>query len=160
MLRCRLRWTELRPPPRRRPFVTKTGPCSIHTDLLGQAVSVLSGTLIAESLKDDAVVDVQLTVLKISRRDVGDLDAGQPRTWTLIEFIGTDDQAPLLARSLEHALQAPGGWYCDFRTETETFVVFASATFRYPRGDEHGRSKAAAHARSVGVPPSQHDWPD
>ena len=117
------------------------------------------GTLIAESLRPGAVIDVQLTVSTIARRDVGDLDAGQPRTWTFIEFNGSSDQAQLLARRLELALDSTGGWYCDFHTEAETFVVFAKATFRYPRGDEEGRSNAAAHARSVGVPPSQLDWP-
>ena len=135
-------------------------PDSAH--VFGQAadVAALKGTLIAESLKPDAAVDVQLTVSRISRRDVGDVTAGQPRTWTFIEFNGTDDQAPLLAASLEHALQPTGGWYCDFRTEAETFVVFADVTFRYPRGDERGRSNAVAHARLVGVPPSQLDWPE
>jgi hypothetical protein len=120
----------------------------------------VKGTLIAESLKPGAVVDLQLTVSRIFRRDVGDIDAGQPRTWTFIEFSCSGDQAPLLAQGLEQAMQPTGGWYCDFRTEFETFVVFADVTFRYPRGEEHGRSNAAAHALSVGVPPSQLDWPE
>ena len=116
----------------------------------------MKGTLIAESLKPEAVVDVQLTVSRIFRRDIGDIDAGQPRTWTFIEFSCSGDQAPLLAQGLEQAMQPTGGWYCDFRTEFETFVV----SFRYPRGEEHGRSNAAAHALSAGVPPSQLDWPE
>ena len=130
--------------------------------MFGQTADVasLKGVLIAESLKPDAVVDVELTVSKISRRNVGDVAVGQPRTWTFIEFNGTHERAPLLAASLEHALQPTGGWYCDFRTEAETFVVFADLTFRYPRGDKRGRSNAAAHARLVGVPPSQLDWPE
>ena len=52
------------------------------------------------------------------------------------------------------------GWYCDFRSPTETFVVFSERVFRYPRGDTVGRSEAEAHARSVGVPESQLDWPE
>ena len=52
------------------------------------------------------------------------------------------------------------GWYCDFHTDTETFVVFAEAIYRYPRGDVEGRAAAVAHAREVGLPASQADWPE
>jgi hypothetical protein len=118
------------------------------------------GGLIAESLRVGAVLDgVPLTVTKISRSDVGDVDAGQPRTWTFFEFEARDDDALRLAGALEGALAAHGGWYCDFHDETETFVVFAGRTFRYPRGDEQGRADAADYARSVGVPEAQLDWP-
>jgi hypothetical protein len=123
-------------------------------------VSVVGG-LIAESLRVGAVLaDVPLTVTRISRADVGDVDAGQPRTWTFIDFEAADTDAERLARSLEGALEARGGWYCDFRSDTETFVVFAGRTFRYPRGDASGRAEAADHARSVGVPEPQIDWPE
>ena len=61
---------------------------------------------------------------------------------------------------LEGGLNREGGWYCDFRTEAETFVVFAGRTFRYPRGDEAGRGAAVNYARSVGVPEEQLDWPE
>ena len=46
-----------------------------------------SGALIAESLSKDSPLDgVDLHVRKISRVDVGDVSAGQPLTWTFIEF--------------------------------------------------------------------------
>ena len=46
----------------------------------------LSGGLIAESLRIGAVLDdLDLTVRKISRADVGDVDAGQPLTWTFLD---------------------------------------------------------------------------
>jgi hypothetical protein len=119
------------------------------------------GGLIAESLRIGAVLDeVPLIVTKVSRSDVGDTDAGQPRTWTFLEFETRDEDAARLAGALESALAAHGGWYCDFHSDTETFVVFAGRTFRYPRGDEQGRSNAAAYARSVGVPEAQLDWPE
>jgi hypothetical protein len=56
--------------------------------------------------------------------------------------------------------QSAGGWYCDFRSETETFVVFAGRTFRYQRGDATGRAATATYASSVGVPAAQLDWPE
>ena len=32
----------------------------------------------------------------------------------------------------ERSLRQTGGWYCDFRSADETFVVFAGRTIRYP----------------------------
>ena len=120
----------------------------------------LVGGLIAESLRVGGIVDgVRLTVTKISRADVGDVDAGQPRTWTFVDFEADERDAERLAAALERALEHTGGWYCDFRTDTESFVVFAGRTFRYPRGDASGRAAAADYARSVGVPEAQLDWP-
>jgi hypothetical protein len=121
----------------------------------------LSGCLIAESLRTGGLVDgIRLTVTKVSRADVGDVDAGQPLTWTFIDFELPDDHAERFARGLEGALAHRGGWYCDFRSATETFVVFAGRTFRYPRGSQAERAVVADYARSVGVPQAQLDWPE
>jgi hypothetical protein len=120
----------------------------------------LAGTLIAESLRVGSVLeDIALTVAKISRADLGDITAGQPRAWTFVEFDAADKDAERLANALERVLERAGGWYCDFRNDHETFVVFAGRTFRYPRGNESGRSEAVEYARSVGVPEAQLDWP-
>ena len=65
----------------------------------------LSGCLIAESLRTGGLVDgIRLTVTKVSRADVGDVDAGQPLTWTFIDFELPDDHAERFARGLEGAL--------------------------------------------------------
>ena len=120
----------------------------------------LEGALIAESLRVGAKLDdLALTVTTISRADLGDVSAGQPRTWTFIEFEAPDADADRLVRALEGALARIGGWYCDFRNDAETFVVFADRSFRYPRGDRAGRAAAVEYGRSVGVPESQLDWP-
>ena len=121
---------------------------------------VMVGTLIAESLRVGAVIqDISFATTKLARADVGDVNAGQPLTWTFIEFEVADDDCERLARVLEAALQRTGGWYCDFRSDDETFVVFADRTFQYPRGDRIGRAEATAYGRSVGVPDLQLDWP-
>jgi hypothetical protein len=123
---------------------------------------VTSGTLIAESLRLNVALDaVPLDVVKVMR--VGPLTGlapGQPDVWTFVEFTVPDESAPVLADALAGALDPVLGWYCDFRTDTETFVVFAGRVFRYPRGDVLGRDAAATHARSIGVPPAQIDWPE
>jgi hypothetical protein len=118
-----------------------------------------TGNLLAESLRKEHALDaVPITVRRISRADDGDPSAGQPLTWTFLEFEVADDDADALASALAEALE-PGPWYCDFRSDTETFVVFADRVFRYRRRDQSGRVEAEVHARSVGVPEAQIDWP-
>ena len=58
------------------------------------------------------------------------------------------------------SLDPTGGWYCDFRTSNETYVVFGGRVLHYSRGDRTRRSEADAYARSVGVPEAQIDWPE
>ena len=119
----------------------------------------VTGVLIAESLRAGARLEgATLTVSRITREHAGDTRAGQPRTWTFIEFVAAAGDAERLANTLSRALDDRLGWYCDFRSATETFVVFSRRVFRYPRGDTNGRAQAEAHARSVGVPESQLDW--
>jgi hypothetical protein len=121
----------------------------------------IDGALLAESLRTGAILDgIHLEVSKISRADVGDVNAGQPRTWTLIHFRARAEDAERIASALSAVLAAEGGWYCDFRSNDETFVVFAGRIFRYPRGDRERRAQAEAYARSVGVPAAQIDWPE
>jgi hypothetical protein len=117
-----------------------------------------TGILLAESLRKDAPLDApSLPVRRIWRTDAGDPSAGQPLTWTFIEFEIPEDNIERFAEVLAGALES-GAWYCDFHSEQETFVVFADRVFRYPRGDESGRKSAEAYARSVGVPEAQIDW--
>lgn len=119
-----------------------------------------AGTLIAESLRRDHPLECMvLRVGKITRADVGDTTAGQPLTWTLIEFEIDEGALDDLAAALSRSLEPSGGWYCDFRTGDETFVVFGGRIFRYRRGDEESRAEAEAYGRSVGVPDAQLDWP-
>ena len=57
------------------------------------------GGLIAESLRVGAVLDdVTLIVRKVSRADVGDVEAGQPRTWTFLDFEVADQHAAAARR--------------------------------------------------------------
>lgn len=117
-----------------------------------------TGNLLAESLRKEQALDaVPLTVRRIYRADDGDLSARQPLTWTFIEFEVSDDCVDAFAAALADALER-GPWYCDFRSDKETFVVFADRVFRYPRGDQAAREAAEQYARSVGVPEAQIDW--
>ena len=119
------------------------------------------GTLIAESLRVDAPLrGPTLEVTEICRRSFDGLPASQPGTWTFVRFRIDDEDAAHFATILADALDDHGGWYCDFRTSAETFVVFPRRVFRYPRGDADQRAAAAEHARSIGIPEDQIDWPE
>ena len=117
-----------------------------------------TGNLLAESLRKGPILEaVPLRVRRIWRIDAGDPSAGQPVTWTFIDFEVTAANAEVFAEALSVVLE-PGPWYCDFRSDQETFVVFAGRVFRYARVDRHAREEAEAYARSVGVPEPQIDW--
>src|ERR1700686_4722580 len=57
-----------------------------------------------------------------------------PHMDDIIEFDVDDWAVDQLAAPLTQALDPTIGWYCDYRTSDETFVVFAGRVFRYPRG--------------------------
>lgn len=98
---------------------------------------------------------IPLTVTKVSRIRVED----EPELWTLIYFDAAAARAEDLAQLLSHVLERAGGWYRDFRSNDEVFVIFCDRGFRYRRGDPAARSTVEDYARSVEVPESQFDWP-
>lgn len=118
-----------------------------------------TGTLLAESLRKGASLDLPFTVTKLWIADAGEPAAGQPRRWTFIEFSVSEAAVDRLVADLSSALAA-GPWYCNLRSDHETIVIFAGRSFGYPRGDGSGRASAEAYARSVGVPEHQIDWPE
>ena len=123
-----------------------------------------TGTLIAESLRPGTTLDGgPLTVHVIERVEPDNISdeqraAGIPPRWTLLHFEVADAEAPALADALVAIVDEPG-WYVDFHTAAETFVVFAGRAFRYATGDANGRAEAEARARACGVPDAQIDWP-
>ena len=123
-----------------------------------------TGTLIAESIRQgETLSDLALTVHEIERVAPTNISteqrsAGIPPQWTLLRFEVPDGDAQRLGDALAAVLDS-FGWYADFHTEKETFVVFTGQVFRYPTGDARGRSAAEAYAREHGVPDSQLDWP-
>ena len=122
-----------------------------------------TGTLIAESLRAGARLELPLTLTAVERVDAGErspaqLRAGVPAVWTLLRLELPDADAGALAARLAELL-GEVGWYADLRTADETFVVFAGRVIRYPLGDGDGRREAEVHGRAVGVPDAQLDWP-
>lgn len=119
---------------------------------------MIEGTLLAESLRaGTSLENLNLTVRKISRYQVNDPAPGQPGIWCALDFEANDADADGLARIFAEALDRPG-WYVNFQSPAESFIVFPDKTFRYPRGDRAGRAEAQAHGRKLGIPDPQLDW--
>jgi hypothetical protein len=119
---------------------------------------MLEGTLLAESLRVGATLDnLALTVRKISRYRVQGATANQPDIWTSLDFEAEDSVASELAEAFANVLDQPG-WYANFQSQAESFVVFPGRTFRYPRGSEVGRAEAQAYGRTLAIPEPQLDW--
>jgi hypothetical protein len=128
---------------------------------LWDTVSVLSGTLLAESIRVGPELKIDgLVVTKIFRRDFPDEPPGMPTIWTFVEFQAEDSRADELAQKLADVLVAEGGWYADFGVGDDHVVVFAGKVFRYRKGDEAGRAEATEYGLSVGCPADQLDWID
>lgn len=121
---------------------------------------MLKGLLVSESLRTGAELTIALHVDKIWRVETAGATEAQPTNWTLIQFTAPDTEAERLAAALADCLSPTGGWYADFSTDAEKFVVFADKVFRYPQGDPAGQAEAKAYGRSVGVPEPQLDWGD
>jgi hypothetical protein len=114
------------------------------------------GVLIKESLADEAVLR-HVKVTNTTDFDQPQPSPDQPGRWTLIWFEGSEGEADSLAESLSRALK-PSGWYVDFSTPTDKFVVLPGKVFKYRLGDKQGEEAAKEFARTVGVPDRQLDW--
>lgn len=118
------------------------------------------GTIVSESLRAGAALEgIELTVRRLRRVVVASASPSQPDRWTLIDFEVPDAAADALAASLAEVLDQ-GGWYVDYQTPKQKYVVFAGKVFRYGRGDAAAREEARAYALAAGVPAAQVDWPD
>ena len=119
---------------------------------------MIEGTLIAESLRvGTSLENLQLTVRKVSRYQVAGATPDQPGIWTSLDFTAAEQQAGELARSFAAALAEPG-WYVNFESPAESFVVFPGRIFRYPRGDAAARAEAQEYGRRLAIPEPQLDW--
>jgi len=125
---------------------------------------MIEGTLIAESIRAGAELGgVRLVTREIRRSPQGDVPAGQPEVWTLIEFEAEEPDAAILADALAKVLDAEHGWYADFRSVTRrsSFTRAGSSAIRegtaedglkpwhtgalwaFPRMNSTGRSRHA-----------------
>ena len=121
------------------------GDASLDGSMRARIRTVIRGAIVAESLRLGAVVEeVSLVVHKIERVDAG-LDE-QPPQWTIVWFEAADEDAGRLAEALADALEARGGWYADFHSDSEVTVVFSGCILQYRRGDQSERARVVEYA--------------
>ena len=122
---------------------------------------MVKGTPVSESVRSGAEISgiAEVTLVGVRRVEIANASPDQPLRWTLIDFEAPDSRAEALADAFAGALDRPG-WYVDFVTTTDKYVVFSGRIFRYRRGDASGRTQAQAYALELGVPPAQIDWPE
>jgi hypothetical protein len=119
---------------------------------------MIEGALITESLRVGTNLEsLELTVRKISRYRAQGTTPDQPGIWTVLEFEADEAGARELAEAFAGVLDQPG-WYVNFQSPTEAFVVFPGRIFCYPRGDKAGRADAQAYGRQLAIPEPQLDW--
>lgn len=115
----------------------------------------MDGTVIAESLEVGTNLDrLGIIVRRFHRYEVHDVPSWQPSIWTSLDFEADDDEAERLADVFAAGLRE-SGWYVNYSTQRETFVVFPGKAFRYERGDMRGRAQAQDHGRTLGIPEPQ-----
>lgn len=120
---------------------------------------MIEGTLIMESLRTGTSLEnLTLTVHKISRYQARGTTPAQPDIWTTLEFEADEAQAADLAQAFAGTLDDGPGWYVNFQSPTEAFVVYPGRVFRYPRGDAARRAEAQAYGRGLAIPEPQLDW--
>jgi hypothetical protein len=140
---------------RQPPDQARTNGCKARSR---EEAAMIEGTLIAESLGVGTNLEnLTLTVRKISRYRAQGTTPDQPGIWTTLDFEAEDTDAAELAQAFAEALDQPG-WYVNFQSPAESFVIFPGRVFRYPRGDETGRAQAQAHGRRLAIPEPQLDW--
>jgi len=93
---------------------------------------MIEGTLIAESLRAGTKLEnLKLIVRRISRFQAQGTTPDQPGTWTILDFEADEAEAENLAQTFAGALDQHG-WYADFRSPAETFVVFPGPDLPLP----------------------------
>ncbi len=123
---------------------------------------MIRGTLILESLREDATLSgFRMMVHEVGRGrpklSPQQVAAGIPKVWSTIEFELEDARAAELADALSKLL-GPIGWYVNFSSQAETYIIYPGRVFRYPRREPRGRAEAQAYGRKLGIPDHQLDW--
>jgi hypothetical protein len=123
-----------------------------------QETFMIEGTLIFESLRLGTTLEnLALTVRKISRYQAQGTTPDQPDIWATMDFEADEADAVRLASTFADVLDQPG-WYVNFQSPSESFIIFPGRIFRYRRGDRPGRAEAQAYGRQLAIPEPQLDW--
>lgn len=130
----------------------------IHTcgdNALGKKkTEVYEGTLIKESVEDDAILDL-LNVHKIELWNTG----GKPKYWTVLYFSSAYADFPEQISKVLIADEARGGnWFVDFKAGNLKYVVFRNKVLQYHIGNVKEKAVVCEECRKLGITEVEMNW--
>jgi len=115
---------------------------------------VYEGTLIKESITDDALLDL-IHVHKIELWNTG----GTPKYWTALFFTSDHRDFPYRASKVMIADPARGGnWFVDFKAGNQKYVVFRDKVLKYRIGHQAEKESVCAECRKLGITDAEMNW--
>lgn len=115
---------------------------------------VYEGTLIKESITDDALIDL-LHVHKVELWKTG----GTPRYWTALYFSSDHKDFPYQASRVMIADPERGGnWFVDFKAGNQKYIVFKDKILKYRIGHQTEKESVCAECRKLGISDAEMNW--
>jgi len=115
---------------------------------------VYEGTLIKESLTDDAILDL-LNVHKIELWNTG----GKPRYWTVLFFTSDKMDFPEQISKVMAADPNNGGnWFVDFKAGNTKYIVFKDKILKYQIGNKSEKDYVCCECRKLGISDDEMNW--
>ena len=118
------------------------------------AQGIFEGTLIKESLEDDAVLDL-MNVHRVELWNTGKT----PRYWTALFFTSQHADLPVqLSRVMIADERRGGNWYIDMKCGSDKYIVFRNKILKYRIGDEEQKRHVCRECRRFGITDAEMDW--
>lgn len=115
---------------------------------------IYEGTLIKESISDDALIDL-MNVHKIELWKT----SGTPRYWTVLSFTSDYPDFPNQAAKVMISDPARGGnWFVDFKAGNQKYVVFKDKVLTYHIGYPEEKEAVCAQCRQLGISDAEMNW--
>ena len=115
---------------------------------------VYEGTLIKESLTDDAVLDL-LNVHKIELWNTG----GKPRYWTVLFFTSDKIDFPeQISKVIAADPNNGGNWFVDFKADNTKYIVFKDKILKYQIGNKAEKNYVCSECRKLGISDDEMNW--
>lgn len=115
---------------------------------------VYEGTLIKESIADDALIDL-IHVHKVELWNTG----GKPKYWTVLFFTSDHKDFPYQASKVMIADPERGGnWFVDFKSGNQKYIVFKDKILKYRIGHQTEKEAVCAECRKMGISDAEMNW--
>ena len=120
----------------------------------GKKQEVYEGTLIKESVTDDAIIDL-LNVHRIELWNTG----GKPKYWTVLFFSSDKKDFPeQISKVMVSDPDNGGNWFVDFKAGNEKYIVFKNKILKYRIGNQSEKDYVCAECRKMGISDGEMNW--